>query len=261
MDDSLLSITQERGIVRIVLNRPQKRNALTRELLVELLERLREIRAAGQARLLVLAAEGTVFCAGMDLAQMQAAAASPDAAAIWLRDSELYRDLLWELFSLPIPTLAVVQGPAVAGGMGLVLACDLVLASESAAFGLPEPQRGIIAALVTPLLVYRCGAGPAGHFLLSGQTHTAATAERLGLVHELAPAERLAEREQALCQSILQGSPAALAATKQHLHDCTAAHLNAQLHASVSASATARETPDATEGRRAFLERRPPAWQ
>jgi methylglutaconyl-CoA hydratase len=261
MGESLLSVDEERGIARITLNRPQKRNALTRELLAELLETLRDISRQGRTRLLVFAAEGTVFCAGMDLAQMQATAASADAAEIWLRDSQLYRDLLWELFSLPLPTLAVVQGPAVAGGLGLVLACDLVLASAAAAFALPEPQRGIIAALVTPLLVYRCGAGRAAYLLLGGQTLAAPAAERFGLIHEVVPHDQLGERERALCDAIRRGSPAALAATKQHLAACAATAVKSQLDLAVAASAAARETGDAEEGRRAFLEHRPPAWQ
>ena len=131
----------------------------------------------------MLSANGPAFCAGMDLDEMQGRADAPNADDEWDKDASDYRDLLVAILKLDVPTLAVVQGPAIAGGFGLVLACDLVLASSAARFALPEPKRGISPAVVSPLLIYRIGVGPATPLLLAGQVLTAEAAFRVGLCH------------------------------------------------------------------------------
>lgn len=256
-----LQFKVQEGVARLRLDRPQKRNALTRDLLSRLNHALVEIEARQDVRLLVLDASGPVFCAGMDLAEMQASSAAANAAALLRQDSQLYCDLVARLIFLPNPTIAVVQGPAVAGGLGLVLACDIVVASETALFSLPEPKRGIIAAIVTPLLNYRIGAGPAGYVLLSGKQVDAATAQRLGICAEVVPASQLQHAAAEQVEATLTGSPMAMRATKEQLLACAGASLLAQLSRAVEQSARARETADAEEGRIAFLEKRPPAWQ
>lgn len=260
MSNSILLHETSNGVARLTLNRPAKRNALTRELIEQTLAAVRQVRDDTETRLLVLTGEGPVFCAGMDLGEMQARAGSDNATEEWQQDSVVYRDLLWELFTLPIPTLLVAQGPALAGGLGLLLACDIVLAADEAFFSLPEPKRGITAAVVAPLLAYRIGPGQAGYLLLSGRTITAADALRMGLCHELAPAATLDERERELTSAILTGSPDALAQTKRHLLTGPAAALTDWLDAGMQVSATARETNDAREGLAAFLEKREPRW-
>ncbi len=261
MSEQLILAAVNDGLVRLTLNRPQKRNALTREMLAELLARLRETAARPDTRCLVLAANGPVFCAGMDLAQMEETAARPDASQIWHADTELYHDVTATLFQLPVPTLAVVQGPAVAGGLGLVLACDLVIASESATFALPEPKRGITAAIVTPLLVDRAGPAGASYLLLSGDSLDASGALRMGLCHSVVEPARLQAAADEQVRSILSGAPRALALTKRQLAACAAGDVLAQLKRAIAVSAQARETPEAREGLAAFLEKRPPSWQ
>ena len=162
-------VQSDRGVTRVSLNRPDKRNALSRELLADLLRTVSDAAADPGLRLLVLTGEGVVFCAGMDLAQMQETASRPDAAEVFRSDTQLYRDLVGRLIDLPVPVLAVLPGPAVAGGLGLVLACDLVIAVDSATFWLPEPRRGISAAIITPLLFQRCGLSASSDLLLSGR--------------------------------------------------------------------------------------------
>ena len=139
-------------------------------MLAELVARLKDIAARSDVRCVLLTASGPWFCAGMDLTQMQEAAARPDSSQIWHGDSELYLDTVQALFDLPMPTLAVVQGGAVAGGLGLVLACDMTIAAATATFALPEPKRGITAAVVTPLLVHRTGPGAAGVYPALGRS-------------------------------------------------------------------------------------------
>lgn len=248
------------GVSRIVLARPEKRNALTRALLEELKAAVEEIDADDSARLLLLEADGPVFCAGMDLGEMQERAGKPDAAEQWQKDTQVYRDLLELLFRLPLPTVAVAQGSAVAGGLGLVLACDIVIAAEHARFSLPEPRRGISAAVVTPFLVHRIGPGRAGYLLLSGRAISAETALGYGLCHEVVDGEQLARRRDELVESILTGSRSALAISKQNLLAASASTMAAHLDAGMDVSARARETEDAREGLAAFLEKREPDW-
>jgi len=260
MTQSLTTLTIEGGVAELALNRPDKRNALTRALLEEARGEVGRVAGDQSARLLVLSSSGPVFCAGMDLSEMQQRAAQPDARAQWAEDARVYRDLLLAIFELPMPTLCVVQGPALAGGMGLVAACDLVLASEAASFALPEPKRGITAAIVAPLVIYRVGPGAAGALLLSGRNFSADEALRMNFCHFVCSASELAAKRRELCESILTGSPAALATTKRHLQSCAAGTLRAQLESGMQISGTARETDDAREGLAAFLEKRSPSW-
>lgn len=260
MNDSPLRFEFEDGLAQITLDRPQKRNALSQVMIEGMLQSVRATTSEETARLLVLAAEGPVFCAGMDLGEMQDRAGRPNAAELWQRDARLYRDLLVGLLELPVPTVAVVQGPGLAGGLGLVLACDIVLAAEDAFFALPEPKRGITAAVVTPLLVHRIGPGPADYVLLSGERLSAEDAHRWGLCHRLVPGEHLEERRRELTESILEGAPGALAMTKRFLLESAFPDSVQQMDAAMRLSAEARETDEAREGLQAFLEKRRPQW-
>ncbi len=136
---------------------------------------------------MILAAAGPAFCAGMDLAEMTATAQSENPLQQWHADAVLYRDLLETMLRFPKPIVAAVTGPAVAGGAGLVLACDVVVGTPGATFGLPEPRRGLVAGMVSPLLAFRVGAGWAANLLLTSRLIEAAEAHRIGLYHELIP--------------------------------------------------------------------------
>jgi methylglutaconyl-CoA hydratase len=248
------------GIHSIKLNRPEKRNALTRELIQSLLTAVKVVKADSSARVLVLQGEGSVFCAGMDLKEMQERAADPNAKSLWTEDARIYRELLETLFTLPVPVIASINGPALAGGFGLVLTCDFILASEDAFFSLPEPKRGIAAAVVTPFLIHRVGAGIANQWLLSGENISAERARQAGLCYGVAKNDQLETQAELLIKSILTGSPSALATTKKHLINCISADFKKMLDLSMEVSAQARETEDAREGLSAFLEKRKPNW-
>src|SRR4051812_551392 len=169
----------------IILNRPERRNALTRELIAQLMQALDDLRRDRRVRAVVLSSSGSAFCAGMDLHEMQETAKDANAQTLWHEDAVAYRDLIDEMLRLPKPLIAAVGGPAVAGGAGLVLASDIVLASPEAKFGLPEPKRGIVAGLVAPLLAFRLGAGRAAYLLMTAQLIAAEEAHRIGVYHEL----------------------------------------------------------------------------
>jgi methylglutaconyl-CoA hydratase len=136
-----------------------------------------------------------------------------------------------------------------------------VIAADSVTFALPEPKRGITAAIVTPLLVYRAGNAGASHLLLSGESIDARTGQRIGICHTIVESARLQTAADEQVRSILSGSPGALAITKQQLRACAAVDVLAQLKRAVAVSAQARETVEAREGLAAFLEKRTPNWQ
>lgn len=257
----LLTTHIDGPVIRWTLNRPDKRNALNRGMLNEFLAAIRAAAVQPGLRLAVLSAAGSVFCAGMDLDEMRATAADPHPDELWRQDAQLFRDVLGALLDLPVPVLALVSGPVVAGGLGLLLACDLVIAEERSTFWLPEPRRGITAAIVTPLLVFRIGAGLASYLLLSGRQVDTMTAQRIGLCHEVAAGLDYGDFRRVLTMSILSGAPTALAQAKRQIRGCAGTDLQAQLDAAVIESARARGTADAQEGLAAFLEKRPPKWQ
>ncbi len=175
----------------VTLNRPEKRNALSRELLKELHQALDDLHQERRVRGVVITAAGTVFCAGLDLGEMLAAAEQEDSQQQWRQDSVVYLDLIEAMLRFPKPLVAAVNGPAVAGGAGIVMACDLVVASPTAAFGFPEPRRGIVAGMVAPLLAFRIGAARAAYLLFMAGVVEAAQACEFGLFHEVVGADKI----------------------------------------------------------------------
>lgn len=244
----------------IILNRPDKRNALTRELLADIHQALTDLHQEKRVRAIILTGAGSAFCAGMDLAQMQETAKADDAQQLWHEDAVLLQELLELMLRFPKPIIAAVNGPAIAGGLGLVLASDMVIAAQSALFGLPEPRRGIVAGLVSPLLVFRIGASAAAKLLLTGENIDAAEAHRVGLAHELVAHDAVWARAQALAVEIAKNAPESMQLTKRMLNETIGEALFTQLSAGAAVSATARTTEAATEGLAAFLEKREPKW-
>jgi enoyl-CoA hydratase/carnithine racemase len=255
---ALVEVRVEDRVGSITLNRPDKRNALTRALLAELSQAFDDLHQERKLSSVVLTGAGSAFCAGMDLSEMRATAEGDNPEAQWGRDSAIYRDLMLQMLHFPKPIIAAVNGPAVAGGAGLVVASDLVIASKNARFGLPEPRRGIVAGLVAPLLVFRVGAGQAARLLLSSALIEAAEAHRIGVYHELV--DDVAARARELVLECAQGAREALQLTKRTLNETIGEHLSTLLAAGAAASATARTTAAAAEGLQAFLEKREPNW-
>ena len=190
---------------RITMNRADKRNALSRELIDELTGAFTLARNDDRVRCIILAAAGPVFCAGMDLGELRESLQTPpDSSKVWeeaLRLGRLY-DLI---YTAPKPTLALVAGPAVAGGSGLVTVCDLALATPEARFGYPEVRRGLVAAMVMPHLLRHVGEPLARYLLLSGELIDAATALQYGLINEIVSAEQMPARVDALIRSLVEG--------------------------------------------------------
>ncbi len=261
MSQPLVKTHIHESTATVILNRPEKRNALSRALLADLAGALEELHLDRQVRAIVIAGSGSAFCAGMDLNEMLETSQSPDAAERWHSDAVLYRDLLETMLQFPKPLIAAVGGPALAGGAGLVLSCDIVIAADSATFGVPEPRRGLVAGIVAPLLAFRVGGGRAGYLLMSATPIDAAEALRMGVFHEVVKADHLWPRANHLAKQCAASSPEALLLTKRVLSETIGEQLFTQLSAGAAVSATARTTLAAAEGLKAFLEKREPNWQ
>src|SRR5262249_52336640 len=156
---------------------------LSRELLRELQRALEGLHGQRAVRAVILAASGSAFCAGMDLEEMLSVSQQDDSHGQWHADSLAYSELIEALLRFPKPLVAAGNGPAVAGGAGLVMACDLVVAGEQASIGFPEPRRGVVAGMVAPLLAFRVGGAHAAYLLLTAQVIGAREAHRYGLFH------------------------------------------------------------------------------
>ncbi len=244
----------------IILNRPDKRNALSRRMLREIGQALSDLHQQRSVRAVILTGAGPAFCAGMDLHEMAETARQERPHAQWHEDAIAYQELVLQMLEFPKPIIAAVNGPAVAGGCGLVLASDLVLGAPQARFALPEPMRGIVAGMVAPLLVFRLGASHAARLLLTAQAIDAQEAWRIGLVHVLAEHDKLWARGAELAAQCARCAPSALQLTKRMLNETVGESLRALLSAGAAISATARTTEDAAEGLAAFREKREPKW-
>ena len=203
----------------IVLNRPEKRNALSRQLIADLMQALDDLHQERKVRAVILIGSGSAFCAGMDLAEMHETSQQPTAQQQWYEDAIQYRELIDKMLMFPKPIIAAVNGPAIAGGMGLVLASDIVVAAPEAKFGLPEPKRGIVAGMVSPLLVFRVGGSHAANLLLRGHLIDATEAQRIGVAHEIVAGDLVLARAQQIAGEIEECSPSALQQTKRLLNE------------------------------------------
>jgi methylglutaconyl-CoA hydratase len=258
MSEALVLYESKPPAVVLVLNRAQRRNALSRELIEALSEALTRARADAAARCVILTGAGPVFCAGMDLAELQGSLdVPPETTPVWddaLRLAELYE----QIYTLPKPTIAAVQGTAVAGGAGLVTVCDLAVAVPAAKFGYPEVRRGLVAAMVMPHLLRHVGERLARYLLLTGELLDAEAAQQSGLINEVVPPEKLLERALALARACAEGGPEALTQTKKYLRQFSKQALS--LEEAAHASGAPRLTPECREGLRAFFAKRPTPW-
>ena len=243
----------------LTLNRPDRRNALNRQLIAEMTDAVRKASAEPGVRALVLTGAGTAFSAGMDLAEVSATLDQPGEAAQVNQDANQLSTFLDLIYRCPKPTLAAVNGPAVAGGAGLMTVCDLALADPKALFGYPEAKRGLVAAMVMPHLLRHVGERAARELLLRGNLIDAYAAWRIGLVNDVTESGKLMDTALAWVKELAESGPEALAVTKRLLAEMS--HLTEAIRKqTASESAGARLHIEAKEGLKAFLEKRPAPW-
>jgi methylglutaconyl-CoA hydratase len=257
MDNKTLHLAYDASIATITLNRPDKRNAISYELIEELLAALDEV-ANSSSLVLILTGAGRAFCSGMDLENLKAlVGGSPEQG---LKDSENMARLFRSLYDFPKPTIAAVNGAAIAGGCGLATLCDFTLAVPEAKFGYTEVRIGFMPAIVSTFLLRQVGEKHARDLLLTGRIVGAEEAHRIGLINEIVPAEKLIERARELATQLMDNSPASLLCTKRLLSNHARAELDLQIQSAVRENAAIRASSDFREGVSSFLEKRKPHW-
>ena len=246
-------------IGRITLNRPDVRNAFNDDVIAELTEVFKDMGSRPDVRCIVLAAEGSAFCAGADLNWMRRMADySYDEN---LADAGKLAAMLHTIAACPKPTVARVQGDVYAGGTGLVAACDMAVASDLAQFCVSEVKLGLIPATISPYLIRAMGVRAAQRYWLTAERFSAAEAHRMGLVSEVTSIEMLDAAVDKLCKQLCLASPDAVRATKKLIDAVLEKPMTHELIAhTVKEIAVIRSTPQGKEGVQAFLQKRLPNW-
>ncbi|MGA9529752.1 MAG: enoyl-CoA hydratase-related protein [Terriglobales bacterium] len=257
MSYQTLQLVFENGIATITLNRPDKRNAISYELITDLLRALDEVKQS-PARVLILTGAGKAFCSGMDLEDLKSLIGR--SAEQSMQDSRTMASLFRALYEFPKPTIAAVNGAAIAGGTGLALLCDFTLAVPEAKFGYTEVRIGFVPGIVSTFLLRQVGEKVARDLLLTGRIFDAEEALRMGLLTRIVPQEELMQRVRELAAQLMESSPLSLAYTKRLLTGHARHELDSQIEAAIRENAGIRATADFREGITSFLEKRKPVW-
>jgi methylglutaconyl-CoA hydratase len=248
------------GVARITMARPEKHNAFDDVLIADLTDAFERAGADDAVRVVILEAEGKSFSAGADLGWMERMADYSEEEN--LADARKLAHMVRVLNELPRPTIARVQGAAFGGGVGLVAACDIALASHAASFCLSEARLGLIPSVISPYVVEAIGARAARRYFQTAERFDAGQAQALGLVHEVVPRERLDSRLAELVGHLLDNGPAAMAASKELIRRVASGPVDdAMVEDTARRIADIRATAEGREGLRAFLEKRGPKWR
>ncbi len=247
-------------VAEVWLNRPELRNAFNDSVVAELTAAFATLGADPDLRAIVLAGHGKAFCAGADLSWMRAMAdyswAQNEADATGLAQ------MLWTIWSCPVPVVGRVQGDCYAGGVGLAAVCDVMVAADGVHFCLSEAKLGLLPATIAPYVLRAMGEQAARRYFITAERFTAAQAQALGLVHEVVPAEALDAKVAEIVAALVANGPAAVKACKQLVKDVAGAPLSAALRADTARRiADTRASSEGREGVQAFLLKRDPAWK
>lgn len=260
MADDLVRQEIDDGVGRLTLNRPEVHNAFDDRLIGQLTAALLSLEADRRVRFVVLAAAGKSFSAGADLAWMQRMAGYTEREN--LEDARALAGLMSTLDRLAKPTVALVQGAAFGGGVGLIACCDVAIASQAATFSLSEVKLGLIPAVIGPYVAAAMGPRAARRFILTAERISAQQALHHGLVHEVVPADRLEETARHFLDHLAQGGPQAQAAAKDLIQFLAGKPIDrAMIEETAERIARIRVGDEAREGLAAFLEKRKAAWQ
>ena len=246
------------SLATITLSRPEKRNAISTQMMAELQTALDEIEKT-HARVGIITGAGKAFCAGMDLDML--AAIAKQSPAENQEDSRRIGKLFRRIWSFPRPLIGAINGAAYAGGCGIATLCDFTIAVPEAKFGYTEVKIGFLPAIVSVFLTRQIGEKRCRDLLLTGRIIEAAEAKEFGLVSEVVPAEHLMARAHELADQLIAASPSSLTRSKRLLVSSAAAGVDHDLERAILENARIRCTPDFQEGLASFLEKRKPVWQ
>ncbi len=247
------------AVARVTLDRSDLRNAFNDEVIAEITQAFTELGARDDVRCIVLAAEGTAFCAGADLNWMRRMADFSREEN--LADAAKLAEMLRVIYECPKPTVARLQGDVVAGGMGLVACCDIAVSVESAGFCLSEVKLGLIPATISPYVIRAMGARAAHRYFLTAERFSAQEALRIGFVHEVVQADQLDSKVEEITQTLVKNSPNAVKVCKKLVQDVANLEISQPLIAkTVEGIADIRASAQGREGVSAFLAKRKPSW-
>ena len=244
----------------ILIRQTDRRNALSRDMLSNLSQAFEDLYQEASVRAVMVTGHGDHFTAGTDLYELQSSLDDERRESIWFEDAERQRQLLTQMLQYPKPIIAAVNGPALGLGIGLVAACDFVIASANASFGFPESTRGLSPGVSIPMLAHRIGVAATNRLLMRYEPIAAEEAYRAGLVHELVPFDFLWARAVQIANEMEDGSAVSISMSKRILNETVGEGLLTQLASAAAATATARTTDHAAEGIAAFVEKRKPKF-
>jgi methylglutaconyl-CoA hydratase len=253
-----ITLSEANNIALLTLNRPDKRNAVSFELVADVMTALDEVEKSTASEVLIITGAGKAFCAGLDLEDLKRLTGKTHEQNI--ADSRTMAHLFRRIYDFPKPTIAAVNGHAIAGGTGIATMCDFTLAVPEAKFGYTEVKIGFVPAIVSSYLVFQVGHKIARDLLLTARLFDAAEAHRYGLVNEIVAPENLMERAYQLAALLLENSPSSVRATKKLINGFIKDQLDVQVAAAVEDNARIRTTADFKEGITSFLEKRKPVW-
>jgi methylglutaconyl-CoA hydratase len=246
-------------VARVVLNRPELRNAFNERSIAELTRVFTELSADPQLRAIVLGGHGKAFCAGADLGWMRAM-----ADFNWEQnraDAQALADMLWVIWSCPVPVVGRVQGDCYAGGVGLAAVCDVLVAAEGVNFCLSEAKLGLLPGTISPYVIRAMGEQAARRYFITAERFSAAQAQTMGFVHEVCAPEALDAKVDEIVAALVANGPMATRACKKLVQDMTGAPLDAALRAETARRiADIRASSEGREGVQSFLNKRAPAW-
>lgn len=259
MPERTLEIESEGAVARVWMNRPGVHNALNEDMIDELAETFLGLGENPAVRVIVLSGRGKSFSAGGDIEYMKRQGAAPRASN--LATARGLAEMFRIIATCPTPTVARVNGATMGGGLGLVSACDIALASSAAIFAASEVRLGLIPSTIAPYVVRAIGPRQASRLFVTGERIDAAHAQRIGLIHEIADPDRLDEAVQSIADKVLAGAPGAQRAAKGMIEAVVDRPITRELMEQTAvAIADRRSDPEAAEGLSAFLEKRPPDW-
>jgi methylglutaconyl-CoA hydratase len=246
-------------ILRIKLNRPEKRNSINETMVEELNNIFLEFRDNDDIIGVSLTGTGKSFCAGADLSYLQSL--QKKSFDENLKDSQKLKEMYWNIYSFPKPTMALVNGPAVAGGCGLITVLDIAIASKNAIFGYPEVKIGFVASIVSIFLILAIGLPKAKQLLYTGDLIGAQEAERIGLINKVVDDTGLEKDSETFFSKISENSAQAIKQTKNLLIRLQGEMIKQKLDIACELNAESRQTDDFNEGLQSFLEKRKPIWR
>lgn len=254
-----LELTRDMRVATVSLNRPDVRNAFNETTIAELTQVFSALGADDSVRVIVLAAHGQSFCAGADLNWMKKMADYSHQEN--LADAAQLASMLHTIYTCPKPVVARVQGDCYAGGMGLVAACDMVVAVDTANFCLSEVKLGLIPATISPYVIKAMGENAARRYFLTAERFDAAEAKRIGFAHEVVSADALDAKVAELVKALGNNSPNAVRQAKVLVREVGGREISSALiAATVEDIAQIRASQQGREGVRSFLEKRKPDW-